>query len=887
MKNLPDQSRVTVQETSFPGGYAFKQANVGQTTSTSLQNSVLINVNDGKEQAIEYINTKQATPPTPEVTSVTVSKRWAGDETASRPASVQVTLGTREASGVFAALTGQPTATLNSDNNWSYTWTNLPKKADGQEIAYWVQETVPSNYTAAVTGSVAEGFTITNTYTPTTSVSVTKVWSDSNNQDGIRPEKITVNLLANGEKVDGKSITLPQNNQWSYTWTDLPEKSGGQTITYTVSEEAVEGYSSSVSGDAASGFTITNSHTPETTSVSVTKVWSDGNNQDGKRPASVTVRLHANGEEKASATLNAQNNWTYQWTNLDKNSDGEAITYTVSEDSVTGYSSSISGNAASGFTITNSYTPATTSVTVRKFWEDSNDQDGKRPDSVQVTLCKQSADGTLTPINGKTLTLSQGDGTTAAWAGYWRDLPKYENGTEIKYWIKEENVPDGYTASVRESGGDLVLTNSYTPGTTSVSVTKAWSDSNNQDGIRPEKITVHLLANGEKVDGKSITLPQNNQWSYTWTNLPEKSGGQTITYTVSEETVEEYSSNVSGNAASGFTITNSHTTATTSVSVTKVWSDGNNQDGKRPDSVTVRLHADGTEKASATLNAQNNWTYQWTNLDEKSGGKTINYTVTEDAVTEYSSSISGNAASGFTITNSHTTATTSVSVTKEWSDNNNQDGIRPDSVTVRLYADGKEVNGKSITLPQNGQWSYTWTDLPRNSGGQTINYTVEEASVTGYTSNVSGNATIGYTITNSHTTATTSVSVTKVWEDNDNRLGKRPALVLVQLTANGSDMGTAITLSADNNWAYQWQNLAQKSNGQTIVYGVRELSQVEHYTAEVSKKTPSQFVITNTCTASAPPQTGDNTPLALWLGLVWAALGSMVALLSARKKESR
>ena len=75
-----------------------------------------------------------------------------------------------------------------------------------------------------------------------------------------------------------------------------------------------------------------------------------------------------------------------------------------------------------------------------------------------------------------------------------------------------------------------------------------------------------------------------------------------------------------------------------------------------------------------------------------------------------------------TITNTHTPKTTSITVNKVWVDNNNQDGIRPSSVTVTLNANGKPV-GQPVEL-KNGQWSYTWTNLPEYSNGEKINYTL-------------------------------------------------------------------------------------------------------------------------------------------------------------------
>jgi hypothetical protein len=127
----------------------------------------------------------------------------------------------------------------------------------------------------------------------------------------------------------------------------------GDEITYTVTEDAVTGYTSEVTGDAASGFTITNTHVPETVSVSVRKEWV------GPTGSSATVHLFANGADTGKTlVLTADGGWTGSFDDLDKYSAGEEISYTVKEDAVEGYASVVTGSAASGFVITNTQTTA-------------------------------------------------------------------------------------------------------------------------------------------------------------------------------------------------------------------------------------------------------------------------------------------------------------------------------------------------------------------------------------------------------------------------------------------------------------------------------------------------------------------------------------------------
>ncbi|PNZ72272.1 Cna B-type domain-containing protein, partial [Mammaliicoccus stepanovicii] len=74
--------------------------------------------------------------------------------------------------------------------------------------------------------------------------------------------------------------------------------------------------------------------------------------------------------------------------------------------------------------------------------------------------------------------------------------------------------------------GDLNITNTYKPESTKVSGEKVWKDHDNQDGKRPEKVTVNLLANGEKID--SVEVSEQDGWQYEFNQLPKYKDGQEI-----------------------------------------------------------------------------------------------------------------------------------------------------------------------------------------------------------------------------------------------------------------------------------------------------------------------------------------------------------------------
>ena len=683
----------------------------------------------------------------PGTTSVAVSKEWndAGNQDGIRPSSVTVRL----------YADGKPvdgkTATLNADNSWEATFENLPVYKSGTAIAYTVVEDEVTDYTTSVSGNAEDGFVVTNSHTPAkTSVTVTKSWDDAGNQDGIRPASVTAVLYADGVSTD-KKVTLSAANQWSARFTDLPVNKAGKKIAYTVKEELEEGskYTAVVTGSAEAGFVITNSYEPAKTDISVSKEWDDADNQDNLRPASVTVRLYADGKpvDGKTATLNAANKWTATFENLPVYKSGTAIVYTVVEDEVAGYTANVTGSAGKGFVVTNSHTPAKTSVDVSKVWKDAQNQDNLRPTSITVKLL---ANGTET---GKTVELNANN----KWAATFDNLDKNAAGVEIAYTVEEVSVT-GYTSVITGSAAEgYVITNTHTPAKTSVAVSKEWVDNNNQDNIRPDSVTVKLYADDEPVEGQELTLSEGNNWTATFSNLPVNKAGKKIEYTVEENAVDGYEATITGTALGGFTVKNTHVPATTEVSVSKVWDDADDQDRIRPDSVTVRLYADGepVEGQTVTLSEENQWTSAFTDLPKNKEGNEIAYTVAEDEVDGYKAEIAvieGNedTAGGFEITNVHTPATTEVSVSKVWDDADDQDRIRPDSVTVRLYADGEPVEGQTVTLSEENQWTSVFTELPKYKAGTEIVYTVVEDKVTGYTSEVSGTAEEGYVITNYH-----------------------------------------------------------------------------------------------------------------------------------------
>ncbi|MBQ9252486.1 MAG: Cna B-type domain-containing protein [Clostridia bacterium] len=709
---------------------------------------------------------------TPAVTSVSVEKRWEDDDNrdAIRPESVT------------AVLSNGMTAVLNEENGWTATIANLPAYENGQEIAYtWTEETV-EGYELRVDGNQ-----LINTHRPaTTSLSIRKEWNDGENQDGLRPETVQVNLYGNDELMG--SVTLRESNGWSARMDGLYVNEAGQPIEYRWEEEPVAGYTLSSATDGTAT-TLINTHTPETIDLTVSKIWDDNDNQDGMRPRSLNIEL-SNGRR---VTLSEGNGWSETITGLPRFSSGEEITYSWTEEEVSGYEQTSSVTTGNSTVITNRHETDTTVATVIKVWDDDENRDGLRPESITVSLS-----------NGEERVLNAENNWTATITG----LPANENGQPIAYSWTEEAIA-GYTSASTLDGTTTTLTNSHEIDTVDLIATKVWADNDDQDGLRPRRITITLKENGEAA--ATFSLSAENNWTAAANGMPRNAEGRPIAYTWDEEAVAGYELTT---ATDGLitTLTNTHRPETTSLTVTKVWEDGNDQDGIRPEGVRVTL-SNGTQ---VSLNAANGWTATVEDLPVYEGGEAIAYTWTEENVAGYTGT-SATAGAVTTLTNIHLPETTALTVTKVWEDDNDRDAMRPSTLAVNLMANGTTI--RSATLNAINGWTATFEELPVNVDGAAIEYTWNEETVDGYESAAATDGTTT-TFTNTHTPETVTLAVNKIWVDEDNRDGMRPASLSVMLRGDDETERT-VTLSEENGWSAAFEVPARES-GREINYSWTE-----------------------------------------------------------------
>lgn len=758
----------------------------------------------------------------PETISKTVTKTWKDNENQDgiRPASVTVTL-----TGSNAI---SKTATLNEDNGWTATFENLPKRDHGNIVAYNVKESNTAGYEASVV-KTENGFQLINEHdSETTMRTVTLVWRDEDNRDGVRPDAVTYTL--HGSDGSEQEKTVNKDDAWNdVVFEDLPVYQNGQRISYTLTESAIDGYANDIRS-SGNTFTVTNTHIPETVNVDVTKIWTDGENQDGNRPDSISVILTGSDGKRYTTTITAANNWKHTFLKLPKFfNEGTQIEYTLTEDTMSGYSDVVEKRSDYVFVLTNKYSPATVDVTIVKKWNDDNDRDGMRPESVDIVL--NGSDGKL-----YTGTLSTENGYTCVF----QSVPKYhDGGTLINYTIAEEKIP-GYTTTIAKdaSGYKFTLTNAKAIDTVTKTVSKVWDDNNNQDGLRPTAITVILTGDDGSRRVKSVTAAEN--WTVTFENLPKnKNHGQNIQYTVSEAFVSGYTEAITQNG-DNYTITNTHTPASSEFFVTKIWKDNGNNDGMRPDEITVTAHGSDGRSYTKKLNADNQWSVMFSNLPKYADGKVIEYSLTEESVPGYTSSITRNGKS-FVLINTHVDETKNITITKAWNDGNNQDGLRPKTITA--VVNGSDGSARFVQLFEGQNWATNLNNLPKYKNGTEIQYTVKENAIPGYETEIKQTGD-SYAITNSHTPAVVTVSAVKVWDDANNQDGIRPSLIQVTLTgSDGSVRNAAIT--KNDGWTYQFKNLPKYKNGVKIDYTLQEANS-NPYTYEIVKGSVEySFTITN------------------------------------------
>lgn len=227
---------------------------------------------------------------------------------------------------------------------------------------------------------------------------------------------------------------------------DLAQSKAKLTIT---NNSAARG--GGIGSNGASTLGKVNVHTKK---VVVKKVWDTSANPDAAIPGSIKVWLLIDGKRIESVELTKDSGWTHTFEGLPLNAD-----VSIEEDeAVEGWTAKVTSEEVSeteiAFTITNTPDAKSTSVSVKKVWDDADNKDGSRPASVKVQLYANGE------AYGDPVVLNSDSNWTYTWTG----LPVMKDGSAVEYTVAEVDVPKGYKARIAGSASEgFTITNVKEP----------------------------------------------------------------------------------------------------------------------------------------------------------------------------------------------------------------------------------------------------------------------------------------------------------------------------------------------------------------------------------------------------------------------------------------
>lgn len=316
----------------------------------------------------------------------------------------------------------------------------------------------------------------------------------------------------------------------------------------------------------------------------------------------------------------------------------------------------------------------TTKIDVEKKWEDNENANKKRPDTIKVQLYAKVGEEEY-------LVETKEVKATEDWKAEFKDLPTLFEGAKLTYTIKEVAI-GGYESKVTsDKENSFIVTNSEKPEepkTRDIKVTKRWDLAGSEKPV--ENIDVELYRNGEST-GKTLKLNAGNNWSGVFEGLEiadKETPAVEYRYTIKEVGEvrgliqfggKEFEVSYSGDMTDGFTITNMErppeeppTPPTRDIHIVKKWDLAG--DDKPVARIEIELYRDGKATGKVIeLNESNNWSGSFTGLDVRDGSdpsRDYVYTVKERGENggslrlgdrDFDVSYEGSMESGFVITN--------------------------------------------------------------------------------------------------------------------------------------------------------------------------------------------------------------------------------------------
>ena len=317
-------------------------------------------------------------------------------------------------------LTKVKEVNLSEENNWKES-VSLPKyDENGALINYTVdEETIPEGYSKKI-----DGYKITNTinkYNYTVEYYYDGIKDDSKIETISSTYGATISTYTDKnitgyklEKEEGLGLEVDVDesknvikiyyikDSFNYTvryfYDNVEDVSKRETIKATY-KDVINSYEDKVKPGYIfekvenKGFTVTENedtnyinvyYSTERTTLSGTKTWKDNNNALGLRPENYVVKLYANGNYVKETSFKES---TWEFTGLQKYDyeTGKAIVYTISEDEITLENGDKYVPTINGTDIVNTLT-GTVNIEVNKIWEDGNNANNTRPNSILAII---------------------------------------------------------------------------------------------------------------------------------------------------------------------------------------------------------------------------------------------------------------------------------------------------------------------------------------------------------------------------------------------------------------------------------------------------------------------------------------------------------------------
>ncbi|MBR2054237.1 MAG: Cna B-type domain-containing protein, partial [Clostridia bacterium] len=637
--------------------------------------------------------------------------------------------------------------------------------------------------------------------------------------DITRPAVVTYRLWVQTDNgripmagADGMQLSASGTpGHWNAVFSDVPvSDKEGNDIIYLVTEDKVEGYEEpQVSIDENGNFHIINALT--TTDVSVSKVWEDDDNREGSRPDEIFVQLTANGENMGDPVRLTGSDWAYTWTGLPLyQNNGSEFIYAVDETEVPlGYVKTVTEENDHQFLIKNTYVfPALVNISAKKILDgplsledgqfsfelvdiDGNVLDTKTNDifgNIVFNAMKFDAVGTHSYYVREVIEEEA--------AGYVYDSRIYEAVVDIRQNADDHQFEVSVQYKLEDKNvNEIRFENVYQPAAAEFSIPVRKEVEADESAFVPDitnAFTFQLSAvtpdapmpdddscyNPDADGGDALFGPiqfeKAGEYEYSIIetgsvpSMANDEESKTVKITVKDDGTGQLKVTWSSHDAD-HPVVFKNTYVTTDLSGIKKWDDKDNMEGFRPDEITVNLLANGMEVRNVTVTEKDEWKWTFAGLPVFDKNGKIDYSMQETAVANYQTNYDTDAETGIvTITNYREPEYTFATVVKEWDDNDDQDGKRPDKLVVTLS------DGTKAELNESNSWRVTLENLPKYQNGTLVDYTWTEGELPeGYTqtgTETTNNVTI---ITNSHTPELTTATVKKTWDDKDNQDGKR------------------------------------------------------------------------------------------------------------------